>query len=384
MIAGQAGAAKAWHTAHAFFNLKISKCDGDSAMKTVSRFEADLLRVLRALLGRAPVEHALPLIASGARRPRCLGRSAVELVQDALSKGCVHWLAHHGGWKRERHLRADKTVNGRLWDRTPVDQLTLQFSRHSLTFLLWLVCTRAAGQRWLPPVEELTPADNLLLLLAHEALRETPAADVTRQLPAFLGNVLCRLAYPQDFTQARPLATTNFLPWTSGLGACILEVFQTHLANCWVRVETDKARIDSWERLQEVGRSQERVLVPFLEAVEQTQRFDLARFVLRAASTLVAHNASRDSWVGGLTDAGPRMAERRTTYRAALAFVQQIDRLQGWERRARGVGYLDEGYAASQLFKSDWEHWHGDDLYARAKTLIAQIDPLAPTGGIEP
>src|SRR6516162_3110461 len=61
------------------------------AMKTVSRFEANLLRILRSFLQRAPLERALPLVMEPSDRPPCLSRAVVELVQDHLRKGCV-WL----------------------------------------------------------------------------------------------------------------------------------------------------------------------------------------------------------------------------------------------------------------------------------------------------
>ena len=61
-------------------------------MKSVSRFEANLLRLLYYFLQQAPVQQALPLLEAKTDRPRCLSRNAVELVKDALGKGCVRLL----------------------------------------------------------------------------------------------------------------------------------------------------------------------------------------------------------------------------------------------------------------------------------------------------
>src|SRR5262249_21311519 len=151
----------------------------------------------------------------------------------------------------------------------------------------------------------------------------------------------------------------------------------------WVALEAAKARIDDWEAMQALGHAQEQVLAPFLEALEQAGRFDLARFVLHALTALVTPAAEPRFWVGSLRDAGPRLADRTATHRAALALVRQTDRLWQWERQARSVGYLDEGYAASQLWKHDWECCQGDALHARAQALVRQLEPLAPSGGIE-
>jgi hypothetical protein len=40
------------------------------------------------------------------------------------------------------------------------------------------------------------------------------------------------------------------------------------------------------------------------------------------------------------------------------------------------VGYFDEGYAASQLWKSDWDHYQGDALVGRAQAIIRTLDPM--------
>src|SRR5438094_9971884 len=99
-------------------------------MNYVSRFEANLLRVLYSVFGRVPVEQILPIVLGALPRPHCLSRDAVDLVQDALAKGCVQWLARNGGWRRERHLRGTRAVEGRLWERTPLAELNLEFCVH--------------------------------------------------------------------------------------------------------------------------------------------------------------------------------------------------------------------------------------------------------------
>jgi hypothetical protein len=57
-----------------------------------------------------------------------------------------------------------------------------------------------------------------------------------------------------------------------------------------------------------------------------------------------------------------------------------MDRLQGWERRARSVGYWDEGYQASQLWKDDWERFLGEDQHGRAQAIVRQMDPMRQAG----
>jgi hypothetical protein len=348
-------------------------------MKTVPRFEANLLRILHCFLGRVPVGQALPLVLDRCPRPPCLSRAGVELVQDSLAKGCTLVLARAGGWRRERYLRGDKVAEGRLWERTRPEELGLVFSREALRFLIWITAAQPSDTKppWEPKPTDLTAADLLLLYLAYTALRETRAGEALKKRAPFAGNGLCRLAYPGDFTGNPANAAPRFTPWTGGVGACILEALQPALADHWVQAERSKAGITGWGQMQAVGKAQEAVLGPFCQAVESAGRPDLARFLLQAAASLLTEGVTAELWTRGLSSAGPRLADRVATYRAALAFVRQVDVWRQWERRARGVGYFDEGYTAAQLWKAEWERWDGDGLHARAQALARQVDPMA-------
>jgi hypothetical protein len=350
-------------------------------MQSVSRFEANLLRLLYYFLGREPAERALPLVENRLPPPPCLSRVAVRLVQDTLAKGCTFLLAHRGGWRRERHLRGDKVVEGRLWERTPPADLGLSFSRHTLEFLMWITAARPGDREppWHPEEEALTDGDRLLLYFAHEGLRagaESLGAPDLRTRPPFAAHGLCWLAYPEDFAAAPADARPNFAPWTNGLGACMLEAMQPVLAARWIEVEGTKEGLRDAEAMRGLGQAQDRVLTAFLDTVELAGRLDLARFLLQAASALLGPFAHVGMWTGSLVLSGQRLIDRTNTYQAALAFLRHLDRLRAWERRARGVGYFDEGYAASQLWKADWDHYQGDALHQRAQELVRQIDPM--------
>jgi hypothetical protein len=348
-------------------------------MQTVSRFEANLLRLLYYFLGREPVERAARLLEIRLTPPPCLSRPAVRLVQDALAKGCPERLARHGGWRVERHLCGEKVVQGRLWQRTAPAELGLKFSRHALDLLVWLTAAKPGDKEpaWQLSEAELTPADLLLFFFVHEGLRGLAGhldPRPLRQRPGFARHGLCRLAYPEDF--AGQTGAPDFAPWTTGLGACMLEALQPELAARWVQVEGGKERIADPEQMLRLGQEQDRVLAAFLDAVEQAGRFDLARFLLRAAAGLLGPYANAGMWADSLRVEGLRLADRAAAYAAALAFLRQLDRLRSWVRRARSVGYFDEGYQANQLWKADWEFYQGDQLHKRAQGIIRQLDPL--------
>jgi hypothetical protein len=360
---------------------------GDEAENVVTRFEANLLTILQFLLGRGAAELAVPLIATPARKPAGLSRTAVRLVQDTLAKGTTLRLAHAGGWRRERHLRGEAAVTGRLWERTPPAELGWTFGRAVLDFLLWLTaCDPKALKEypWQPDLGRLTLGDQLVLFLAYAALREEGAhRDLElSSRPAFARHGLCRLAYPEDFGSLTSQEPFDLLPWTEGAGSVILEAWQSELAERWREIERSKEEIADFARMRTLGAAQERVLTAFLDAVEKANRLDLARFLLVTAEKVVPPSASASHWVGGLQPvAGQRLADRAETYEAATALLRQLPRLKLWERRARATGYFDEGYAAAQLWLADWEEHHGDAVEARARAILKQLDPMTLSEG---
>jgi hypothetical protein len=364
-------------------------------MKAVSRFENRLLRILQCFLRHLPVEQVRPEIEARSEddAPPCLSRAAVDLVQDTLAKGCTAILAgavawrregslRGDGWRRERFLRNERVAEGRLWERTAPRQLGLTFSRHTLDFLVWVTAVKPADAKtaWEPPEQELTVGDLFLLFLAFEALRETYTGTVLRARRPFTRHGLCRLAFPEEFKENAENPLPDFAPWTTGVGACILEALQRALAERWVQVEHTKEEIADWQQMRGLGRSQEQALNAFLDAVTAAERPDLARFLLQAAAEAFGEGMTARKLVGGLRNAGPRMADRMETNQGALALARQVERFRKWEREARRVGYFDEGYARSQLWLVDWERWQGDVLHGRAQALIQQLDPMKQGG----
>jgi hypothetical protein len=321
----------------------------------------------------------LPLVLERTHRPPLLSAACAELIGDSLAKGCLLFLARAGGWRRERFLRDGKPRDGRLWERSAPAELALVFSRHTAEFLIWITANRPGEAK--PPLElpdaELTPADRLLLFLAYDALRDSEAGPPFRARPAFAGHGLIRLAFPDDFAGAPEHPVADFAPWTTGPGAAMLEALQPWFEARWAQMERRKPQVGDWATLRELGLAQERVLTAFTAAAEAADRPDLVRFVLRAAAAVMPEGVTPAAFFGGLQGPGPpRLSDRLDVHRRALALLSHLGRLEKWQRRAHGVGYLDEGYAASQLWKADWERLHGDELTARAAALAQQLEPL--------
>ncbi len=347
----------------------------------VSRFEYNLLRLLRFAVGHMPIEQALGLIQAKQVTPPCLSAACVKLAEQTLATAGVLALVRGGGWRADTVLRADKPVTGRAWERLPLADRELEFGELPLSFLMWLTAekpTDSEAAKWDKPADDLTPGDALFFWLAFDAMKADPALlAVIVGKKVFRDNPLCRLMAPGEFA-TEDTAGLRFDPWMSGPRAAMLECLQPTLAARWVRSERTKGQIEDWRKMRETGAAEARTLGAFLTAADTAKRPDLARFLLRTAAAILAQpDLTPGYWTAGLRGTGPtRLADRLETQRVALAVPRQLDVLQGWDRRARSVGYFDDDYAAAQWWKGEWETANGDALTATARKLLDQLEPL--------
>ncbi|MBN9118882.1 MAG: hypothetical protein J0I06_06945 [Planctomycetes bacterium] len=350
--------------------------------RQVTKFEFNLLRILRFLVGHFPADQGLQFVRTPLTRPECLSAGAVELVKDTLSKASVLFLTRAGGWRNDKYLRNNQPAPGRVWDRIPLDERALQFSRPVLDFLLWLTAEKVheTKQAWDAAPKALTPADELFFALAFDAMRSDPdVLTVLRRKDTFVRNPFCWIMNPADVAEPdgnRP-QPPDFAPVFAGQRAVLLECLQTHLTVRWTRTERAKGQIGDWRKMRQQGAAEFVALQGFLGAAEAARRTDLARFVLRTNAQVLQSDMTPVFWTGGLQGSGPpRLADRLETQRAALAVPRQMEILETWQERARYVGYFDDDYQASQMWKADWEAVNGDRVAARARAAVEMLEPL--------
>ncbi|MGL6074172.1 MAG: hypothetical protein ACRC8S_08425 [Fimbriiglobus sp.] len=354
-----------------------------SGPPAVSRYEYNLLRLLRFALGSMPIEQAQTLIYQRiAPAPGCLSGVCVQLAQDTLSKALVLKLAKSGGWRNERYLRKGEPTAGRIWDRVPLEERVLKFSPQPLAFMHWLTSEKPTDTKepWDAPRGTLTGADELFFAYALESLRElNDVHNVLSRKTAFYANPFCWLFQPRDFSEREKLELPDFDTLFQGERLAMLECLQPYLTNVWIRFERGKGQITDWRRMRQVSAAEDAFLTAFLAAAQKAARPDLARFVLKTASMILGGTAdlSHSYWTGGLASSAPlRLADRIETQRLALTLPRHLEILHRWDQAARRVGYFDEGYAANQLWKADWEAARGDEISAKAKKILEQLDPL--------
>jgi hypothetical protein len=341
--------------------------------RQVSKFEFNLLRILRFMVGHFPADQGMQLVRATITRPECLSAGAVDLVKDTLAKACVLFLVKQGAWRNDKFLREGNPVQGRVWDRVPLDE-------RSLVFLQWATAEKVNDTKtpWDAAPKGLTPADEFFFWLAFDATRADPdLLAALRRKDAFRSNPLCWVTCPGDMIDGDDATPPDFAPLFEGQRAVILECLQPHLTHRWVRSERMKGQIGDWKRMRQQGRAEFVALQAFLKAAHAAKRTDLARFVLKTNAALFTSELTPVFWTGGLQGSGPpRLADRLDTQRAALAVPRQMEVLEVWQREALNVGYFDEGYQASQMWKADWEAANGTRTAARAHAAVEMLEPL--------
>ena len=345
-------------------------------------FEYNLLTLAKFVVGEIPADQARKLIDNKiSTPPPCVSGQCVRIAQDIIGKGVMLRLVRAGGWRRERFLRKNEPVIGRIWERIPLNERTLDFSAGPLAFLFWLTQERPTDRtEFVSAIRAETAADEVFFMLALDALAPLKENYLAiANLPAFRNNPLCWLTHPVAVSGTPNAQVASFEKSFTGTRLAVLECLQAELTKRWIRTEREKSLQTNWIAMRQQGAAEQLVLTAYLEAVNKADRWDLARFVLNSNSTIILGqpNPAPSFWLGNLrTSPPPRLADRLETQRLALALTRQMETLRQWNQRAKTVGHFDEGYTAKQLWKADWEAAQGDLVAVHAHTILERLEPL--------
>lgn len=350
-------------------------------MREVSQFEANLIRVLRCIVSGSSPDGVLEIVRRESSRPKCLSRDCVELAKDALRKGVPRRFAKLG-WKRERFLQGDaeKVAEGRLWQRWDGESRQLNFSGAVLEWLIWITAEPLpeSNKKCRVALEDCPLGDQLFLLLAFETFCDSPASKAVCGQPVFRAHPLVPLCFPLAAlrTKMEPASGLNF--WFELDRAWVLEALQGKIHERWLRFERARAGETQWQTVQKMGELQQRVLDDCLSAAESTRRWDLVRFVMTTAvaslSEIDFHRAASELDLTGL-----KLSQQQEVREASLTLLRSLNRLARRQEQARTIGFYDDGYDASQLWKSDWERWNGDAVCRQARDIVQSLAALAST-----
>lgn len=337
----------------------------------VSRFESDLLRITRSVVGLAPASACLNVLVTGGKRPDCLSPSCLRLLRQMLSQGVILNLVR-SGWRKRKLLRGEQAVQGRPWQTVPDALRQLQFSEQSLEFLLWLTVTPMGVERDWRAEAALTVADRLLLFLAYEMMLGMPQLD--RYAPLFGQSELCRLAWPDRFPSSGSL---DFGDWVEGPGSVILEMLARRLSAHWISAAESRLNINEVGLSRSHAELQREIFGRFLEQCERSGRRELAEPLLRTLGELAQRRPRLEDWCGRLNLELKAVSARLQARRDCLSMLEPMMKtLAGWTRAAEATGFVDEQYAAAQLWLALWETNGGSGTLQAAENLFRQADPL--------
>lgn len=346
----------------------------DEEPATVAQSEADMVTMARALVGGPAAQDDIwALLCAPRKMPPRIGPTCAELLEDTL---CHAWAAlwQRGGAAPDASIRAGAVVRGRLWERhaTPA----LDFTTASIELLRWLTgVSFAAPASTIPdlPARTLAVGDQVLVYLALDAAKHTPALRVIAAQPFVRGCALAWLAFPASFAGRTPAPAFDAL--VTGVGAIVVEALRLDLGKRWQAGELTKRALTDPEQLIALGATQEVVLEGFMAAASRAGRRDLATFVIDAAAPLLARNLSPQP---GVLDSSATLSTRARARLAAGALARAVVRWGEWDQQHRGIRFIDDDYAAAQLLLERFEPI-GASGVARAQMWLADLASLAPT-----
>jgi hypothetical protein len=345
----------------------------------VAASESDLVVLARALIASNPTE-ACSMMYRTRALPPAISVACEELLGDALAQV---WPAlwRRGGIEPAASASGGGEIRrGRMWQRRAPEGLG--FSVATLRLLRWLLATPLAVSSATPrtvlqvsddraPVA-MTVGDQVMVYLALDAATGTPAQAAIAAQPLVRAAPLAWLGFADLFGTA-PVPSLDGL--CAGAGALVVEALAGELARRWRAVELSKRAIAVPEVLIAIGAAQDAVLGGFMAACDRHGRRDLAVFVIDAAAPLVARGIAP---VPARLQATATLARRAAARVAAGALLRGVTRWAVWDQAHRGVRFLDDDYAATQLLLARFEAIQAAGA-ARAAAWLADLASLAPT-----
>jgi FtsH ternary system-associated peptide len=338
--------------------------------------EAELVGLARALIAGHPAEVRMRLFRQ-APLPPAISTACAQVLGDTLA---LAWPAlwRRGGTRPAASVDAGGVLRrGRLWERHAPIGLT--FSAATLQLLRWLltgptgptgrVGPGAAPAPWLGA---LTVGDQVMMYLALDATAGMPAQAVIASHAEVRAAPLAWLGFAELLGGGPP---RDYDSVCQGAGALVVEALAGELAVRWRRVELGKRAMTSPGALIGLGAVQDAVLEAFMAACDRHGRRDLAGFVIDAAAPLLARGIAP---VPAELDATATLANRARARVAAGALLRGVVRWAAWDEAHRGVRFLDDEYAATQLVLARFEAIQATGA-ARAAAWLADLASLAPT-----
>lgn len=326
-------------------------------MKQVSIAERALLVAVDGIVGLSHPQEVASSLRSAPDVPRKLSPTALELLQQRLSRGLGLRLLRGGAWRRLAVFDGEEARRQRPWSLGVLPELRLSpYAMQVCRSAVEALAGRSALKHRSRPA---SLADELVALFTAELLRRGRY----RQVSPLLGrSVLVWASWP-DVAAASgqsPPALKRFLEQG---GVTLLRLLEPYLAGAFVETERVPARLQDRAQLLAIGDGRDAVLGQLLSHLEQSEQHEAAGFMVQAAARLTGRPAS--DWVGSIHEQG-RLEERSEAARAGVRGLEALQRVGEWYAHLRRVGFLDEGYERAQFLLSEWNAIVGAVLHDTA------------------
>ena len=85
--------------------------------------------------------------------------------------------------------------------------------------------------------------------------------------------------------------------------------------------------------------------------------------------------ATVHEWFSEINVKDMRLADRFDLYQSAAMPLQSAELLNEWNQQQTHIGYFDEGYEVSQLWKKNWETRRMNDVVSQIGDVRRSMEP---------
>ena len=346
--------------------------------------EAEVLAVARALVTPDSYSSVAATLAS-ALTVTTLGPTAMHVLTDTLSKGVVKTLARLGGARPRIRPDTGSVKPARVFEARPAPRIA--FGPYTFELLRWLANT-PLGARDSAARFDATPGTLGDELCAYLALRVVEGERLERAVASSPGlrTPLTWLGFARMLARhgdARAVVPPIHPLLATEDSRIVVECLAGDLARRWTASAVwDESDVLQAEHAVRIGLVERSVLDYFLEAVEKIGRWDLATFVIDAASRVLPPGAKpRDV----AARAAPRvraegtLRARTEARQRAGALFHALGRLGKKRDELALTHFIDEGYDVAQATLSSWEMF-GREGFTRAENVLSALASLDDLG----
>ena len=348
----------------------------------VAQAEADLLAVARAIVTRDAYTSIEPILASApisGRGVAQLSPAAMSVLERTLARGVVKMLAQLGGASARR--RPGHPGRVRVFDVRPPPAIA--FGAWTFELLRWLTVAQLGAREVALPFTA-TPETLGDQIVAYLALRLVEGRRLERAVASSTGLVcpLTWLGFPRMLARHHAIAPVLGDLLATDDARTVVECLELDVARRWAEPWAE-ADVVSAEIGARSGGAERTVLDAYLQAIEGTDRWDLAHVVVAAgARALPPHGVPRDLAVRAV----PRMKNegtlrsRNEARRKSGALFVALARI-GKKREELGlVRFIDDGYETAQAILAAWEVLPRE-AHFRAEGVLSVLASLEDLGG---